>query len=322
MSRPDATVVTYHYVRNAERSEFPRLRACPVSAFEAQVEFLTSRFAVVDYPTFEALVGGGRGPGGPVALLTFDDGFVDHYETVLPILRRHGVSGLFFVIGATLRDPPRLPNVHRIHFLLAHLGAKRFAAEVRRELAALDGASPLDLSVREGIYRYDSDEDRRLKRWLNYEVPMEVAEAILGTLFERHIGALEAFARRLYLTPTMIREMTDAGMAFGWHTERHPVLSRLDASGQRGELAAGVGVVKALTGQTSVPFCYPYGHAHTFDGETLRLLAELRYAMAFTVEQAPVPLGPPARDPYTLPRIDCTAVPPLGSAWGRPVGAR
>ena len=90
--------------------------------------------------------------------------------------------------------------------------------------------------IREGIYRYDEAPDVRIKRILNYEAPYPVADRVLSAIFSRHLGDSTAFARGLYLSAAQIREMAKGGMTFGFHTESHPVLSRLDAASQRAEL--------------------------------------------------------------------------------------
>ena len=76
----------------------------------------------------------------------------------------------------------------------------------------------------------------RIKRILNYEAPYPVADRVLSAMFTRHLGDSVAFARGLYLSAAQIREMAQGGMTFGFHTESHPVLSRLDAAAQRAEL--------------------------------------------------------------------------------------
>ena len=49
------------------------------------------------YQLDDALMRGTRLPSRPV-ILTFDDGHIDHYTTVFPILREFGFTGTFFVI--------------------------------------------------------------------------------------------------------------------------------------------------------------------------------------------------------------------------------
>src|SRR3990167_5860785 len=137
MTSGASIVVTYHYVRDTKNGPFPGIKALAVAEFEAQLGFVQSRFDVVALDAFEAALDGRRRPRRPIALLTFDDGFIDHYDTVFPILRRRGIPGLVFVAGAGIADPPRLLNVHREHFILARLDSKTFGAEVRREAASL-----------------------------------------------------------------------------------------------------------------------------------------------------------------------------------------
>ena len=311
---PGCTSVFYHYVRDVERTPFPDIKALSVAGFRAQLDWLQARFDVIDGVTFERAVLSGTGFDGPTALLTFDDGFVDHYEHVFPILRDRGLGGIFFVAGSTLGDSPRLLNVHKTHFLLSHLGANRFTEEVA---AALEHEGVETGTVnREGIYRYDEAPDIRIKRILNYEAPYPVADRVLSTLFARHIGDSEGFARGLYLSSDQIREMAKGGMTFGFHTESHPVLSRLDAAAQHAELRNGPRLVADLTGQRTVSFCYPYGFSHTYNADTLRVLADCGYSMAFNTVRREIVFGQDQR--YELPRFDTRDV---ARAYEVPAGA-
>jgi peptidoglycan/xylan/chitin deacetylase (PgdA/CDA1 family) len=294
------TSVFYHYVRDVDRTPFPAIKALSVAGFAAQLDWLQSRFDVIDGPTCERAVLSGQGFDRPTALLTFDDGFVDHYEHVFPILRDRGLGGIFFIAGRTLGSNPVLLNVHKTHFLLSHLGADRFTAEVSAALEreGIDART----SERDGIYRYDEAPDVRIKRILNYEAPYPVADRVLSAIFARHLGDSTAFARTLYLSAAQIREMAQGGMTFGFHTESHPVLSRLDAAAQHAELQDGPRTVAGLTGQQSVSFCYPYGFSHTYNADTLRVLAGCGYSMAFNTVRREMIFGHDQR--YELPRFD------------------
>src|SRR5687768_172284 len=322
---PGCTSVFYHYVRDVDRTPFPDIKALSVAGFTAQIDWLQTRFDIIDGASFERAVLAGTGFDRPTALLTFDDGFVDHYEHVFPILRDRGLGGIFFVAGGTLGSDPVLLNVHKTHFLLSHLGANRFIEEV---VAALeDEGVPTGLAEarhrrakagadREGIYRYDEAPDVRIKRILNYEAPYPVADRVLSRIFTRHLGDSVAFARGLYLSAAQIREMAQGGMTFGFHTESHPVLSRLDVAAQRTELRNGPRLVADLTGQQSASFCYPYGFAHTYNADTLSVLAECGYSMAFNTVRREIVFGQDQR--YELPRFDTRDV---ARAYEVPAGA-
>jgi peptidoglycan/xylan/chitin deacetylase (PgdA/CDA1 family) len=311
---PGCTSVFYHYVRDVERTPFPGIKALSVAGFSAQLDWLQARFDIVDGATFERAVVSGTGFDHPAALLTFDDGFVDHYDHVFPILRDRGLGGIFFVAGRTLGAEPVLLNVHKTHFLLSHLGANRFTEEVAAALER-EGVST-GPAEREGIYRYDEAPDVRIKRILNYEAPYPVTDRVLTGIFTRHLGDSVAFARGLYLSAAQIREMADGGMTFGFHTESHPVLSRLDAAAQRIELRNGPRLVADLTGQRSASFCYPYGFSHTYNADTLSVLAECGYSMAFNTVRREIVFGQDQR--YELPRFDTRDV---ARAYEVPAGA-
>lgn len=295
------TIVFYHYVRDVERTPFPDIKALSVAGFTEQLDWLQARYEVIDGPTFDRAVLSGTGFDRPTALLTFDDGFVDHYEHVYPILRSRRLGAIFFLAGATLGPNPRLLNVHRTHFLLSHLGPARFAQEVAAGLES-EGIAVTSADGREGIYRYDEALDVRIKRLLNYEVPYPVVNRVLSGLFERHLGDSEAFARNLYLSEQQTRDMARSGLSFGFHTETHPVLSRLDREQQHQELRRGPQIVRELTGQAEVSFCYPYGFTHTYNQDTLQVLEQCGYSMAFNTARREARIGADPR--FELPRFD------------------
>jgi peptidoglycan/xylan/chitin deacetylase (PgdA/CDA1 family) len=316
MSSHGCTTIFYHYVRDVERTSFPGIKALSVADFAAQVDWLQTRFEVIDGATFERAVVEQSAFDRPTALLTFDDGFVDHYDRCFPVLRSRGLGGIFFLSGATLGPDPVLLNVHKTHFLLSRLGGDQFAREVAAAIESEGVAvSHGRGSERAGVYRYDEAPDVWVKHVLNYEIPYAVADRTLSILFERHIGKTEAFARELYLSGGQVREMAEGGMTFGFHTETHPVLSRLDRERQRAELRNGPSTIGELTGQQGVSFCYPYGHAHTYNLDTLSVLKECGYTMAFNTARRDVVIGQEQR--YELPRFDTRDI-GIGESSARP----
>jgi peptidoglycan/xylan/chitin deacetylase (PgdA/CDA1 family) len=301
-------IVFYHYLRSAPTGVGNGIRALSPEDFQRQLDWIGSRAEIIDYQTFAMAVTERRGFARPTALLTFDDGLADHLVVGCSELARRGLSGLFFVNGDPLNDTPKLVNVHRTHLLLDHLGAPPLLAEIKQRISGATDHHSTDSS---GLYRYDGEPEQVLKRLLNYELPYEQTDAMLRELVATYLGDEATLARRFYLSPDDVRYMTSQGMAFGYHTRRHRVMSRLDAAGQRDELTDGVNLVQSLTGQTSVPFCYPYGHRQTFDGRCIELLEELGYSMAFTTGRQPA--QPAVDGRFVIPRYDTVDLPPRGT---------
>ena len=306
MTASGCCVVFYHYVRD---STSRGIRALSPADFRRQLDWLAEQADIIDCDTFAHAVRERRPLARPSVLLTFDDGLTDHGDVVFSELTRRGLSGVFFLNGGALDEPPVLMNVHRTHLLLDALGADGLRTALH---ASIDRAIETGRLSSADVYRYDGEPEQDVKRLLNYELPYDETDRVLAALFAEHCGDETTAARRFYLSPDDVTRMARSGMTFGYHTRRHRVLSRLTESDLHDELASGVSLVRQLTGQAEVPFCFPYGHRLTYSDAALALLDTLGYSMAFTTVRR---VARPEADPkFELPRLDTRDVPPLGSA--------
>jgi peptidoglycan/xylan/chitin deacetylase (PgdA/CDA1 family) len=105
--------------------------------------------------------------------------------------------------------------------------------------------------------------------------------------------------------------MADQGMTFGYHTRSHRMLSRLTSGEQQQELADGVSWIRAITGQSTVSFCYPWGGPRTYTSDTLRILGDTGYSVAFNTVRRRADLLRDGR--FELPRLDTRDLPPYAS---------
>jgi peptidoglycan/xylan/chitin deacetylase (PgdA/CDA1 family) len=88
-----ATFLSYHSVA----PEGPTYLTVTADLFERQLTVLSERgLRCGDLDTLRALDAGR--PVEPTVFLTFDDGFLDNYETVLPLLRERGMRAFVFVL--------------------------------------------------------------------------------------------------------------------------------------------------------------------------------------------------------------------------------
>ena len=91
------TTVMYHYVRDLNKSKFPNIKGLDLALFNKQIDYLQARYNIV---TIESVINHIEGrhnlPSKPL-LLTFDDGFADHYNNVFPVLMSRGIYACFYV---------------------------------------------------------------------------------------------------------------------------------------------------------------------------------------------------------------------------------
>ncbi|WP_152042652.1 polysaccharide deacetylase family protein [Salinigranum salinum] len=309
--------VMYHYVRPSPDRPPHGYYHLALDDFRRQLDHFGKRYGFVDREAFVGWLYGERGvPDGVV--LTFDDALVDHYEWVLPELRRRDLWGLFFVpTGPFVTDRP-LP-VHRIHSLVGAVPADSLRHELEAVLdanpAALDGAD----SVADAYGEQSSGAAvSEFKRLLNFVVSPGDVQAVLDRLERRLDGYESPSVDDYYLSTEEVEEMVDAGMLFGAHSVTHPVLSRLSPEGQRDEITSSVAWVAEQVGPQPVStFAYPYGGRETFTDATIDALVDAGCDAAFTTESGVI-AGKTASEPFALPRRDCNEFDHGGATFDLP----
>ena len=303
-------VLYYHYVRPAP-ADMPHFRYLHLEDFRAQLDFLGEHHGFVERADFLEAVRAGTDfpqsePQG--AVLTFDDGLRDHVDYVLPELESRGLWGMFF-IPTGMYESGELLAPHRAHHLLgAHGGVDM--------LAALQERITPDMLVNEHREEFrkntyaDQDNDSatgEFKRILNYFIAPDARKAALDSLMTNYCDEAALF-KALYMKPVEIRLLAEKGMIVGSHSVSHPVFSTLSPKAQEQEITESFDFLEEASGGLGLRvFCYPYGHSHTYNADTVQLLEQSGCRLAFTAEHRDVTVDDMAGAPLELPRHDCNA---------------
>jgi peptidoglycan/xylan/chitin deacetylase (PgdA/CDA1 family) len=303
-------VLYYHYVRPAP-ADMPHFRYFHVEDFRAQLDFLGEHHGFVERTDFlEAVLEGADMPQSisQGVALTFDDGFRDHVDYVLPELERRGLWGMFF-IPTGMYESGELLAPHRAHHLLGiHGGADMLAALRQRIIPDMLVNEHRD-DFRERTYD-DQDNDSatsEFKRILNYFLSPDARKAALDSLMAEYCDEVALF-EALYMKSVEIRLLAEKGMIVGSHSVSHPVFSTLPPQAQAREITDSFDFLEKASGGLGLrTFCYPYGHSHTYDADTLRLLEKSGCRLAFTTEHRDVTPDDMTAAPLELPRHDCNA---------------
>ncbi|MFH1144929.1 MAG: polysaccharide deacetylase family protein [Candidatus Eisenbacteria bacterium] len=305
-------VVMYHYVRDLERSRFPAIKGLTVEKFRGQIDYLGrhARFVRVE-DVLAALRGETRDFPPLAALLTFDDGYSDHFRYVFPILDERGIQGCFFPPLRSVRDRAVL-DVNKIHFALAACdGAGTLAAYCLQRIDWLREEYGLDsgehyLATYAHASRFDDAETIFVKRLLQRGLPEAARARIADELFRRFVTTDEAaFAEELYLSPDQVKTMRRAGMYFGAHGVSHRWLDSLDREEQRDELRGSREMLAELGyGRNEWIVGYPFGG---FNDTTLEVAREEGFSAGFTIEARIAAIG--REDALRIPRLDTADLP-------------
>ncbi len=98
-------ILCYHSIRDWEPDDGPQDRPyiTPPADFEEQLRFLKERGyqSVTAEQVYQYYAHGRPLPDKPV-MLTFDDNIDNHYTVAMPLLRRYGFTGTFFIMTVTI----------------------------------------------------------------------------------------------------------------------------------------------------------------------------------------------------------------------------
>ena len=88
-SEKKLTIIMYHYVREIKNSKYPDIKGLEISGFIRQLEYLIKEYTIICADQLIAYLNGDikNLPKKP-CLLTFDDGYKDHINYVLPELKK------------------------------------------------------------------------------------------------------------------------------------------------------------------------------------------------------------------------------------------
>ena len=188
-----------------------------------------------------------RSGARPAFAVTFDDDDPSHARYALPVLRELGIEATFFLSGRSLHG----------------VGAYWWTRLQQ---------SAEELGLEETCRRIGHT-GRTLE---------EVARACRAEAFVRE---LETSAALPAMSLSDMRALAEAGMTIGFHTIRHPLLTKLSRPELATALIDGRETLADAVGQDIDYLAYPYGGA---DARVAAMARRLGYRAAFTLGNRPM----------------------------------
>lgn len=227
-------------------------------------------------------------------LLTFDDGTIDHYVNVYPILKKYQLSGTFFLCSDCFNNIGLLPN--KIHKLLANIEFEKLFLQFY-DLFNQEVINNNIVLKPEKKTLFDKNQKVRFfKQCLQYRLPETVSNHIINKLYD--INDLNFDCADYYIKIENAKEMLDNGMCFGAHTKSHKHLEYLDFENQKYEITENIKFLKENQLINDVlAFSYPYG---SYNKKIINILKNENVDIAFLANDINVRI-----EKYKFPRIDC-----------------
>ena len=304
-------IVMYHYVRPIRNSRYSKIKGLEVDGFKRQIKYFKERFNFVSVDQIlNSIYNENPIPENSI-LLTFDDGFKDHYLHVFPILKQFNISGLFFPAAKAIEEQSVL-DVHKIHFILESCKNEQNIIKEIYDLVNQEKSS-YELESAESYFKrvaipnkFDNKEIIFIKRMLQKELPQKLRNYFVNYLFEKFVNNNEkSISSELYLSLDEINEMKNSGMNFGLHGYSHEWLNHLNENELEIEIHGCLEFNSKINGKEDpLLMCYPYGG---YSDLVLLRLKRNNFKAAFTTDVGDAELSP--SNAFLLKRYDTNDFP-------------
>lgn len=302
----------YHYVRELRRSRYPSLKGLDLARFREQLRWAVRHHEVVRMEQVLAALAGVEPLPKNALLLTFDDGYSDHYAYAFPILDEMGLEGSFYPVASAVERRTVLA-ANKVQLVLA---ACDDATRVTRRLLAWLAEHRSRFRLEDDAFylerhahptRFDPPEVVFVKRMLQRALPAAARAELLDTLFTAFVGVSEAtIAEELYASFDQLRTMHRHGMHIGAHGVEHHWMTTLGDAQRTAEIEESRALLRSIGVDTGAwTMAYPYGDV---DDALCRLAAERGCAAAFTIEPERADMN--TVDALRIPRLDTNDLPP------------
>lgn len=299
----------YHYVRPIKGSLYPKIRGLELDNFIRQLHFFKKNFNIITAEDLIDAVNTEKSLPSNSCLLTFDDGYKDNIDYVVPELLKLNLQGIFFPSAKAVLKREML-DVNKLHFILASVEDVKPLIREMEEAAISYG---YDRNLLEGLRkkyfkesRFDSKNITYFKRMLQTGLDLSTRSKISSILFKKYVGIEESeFASELYLSIKDLKEMKSNGMFIGSHGYNHIRLANVNKKEQEIEIDLSLDLLTKIgVSLDNWIMCYPYG---SYDKSTKEILASKKCALALTTNVGSVNLA--NADIYALNRFDTNDFP-------------
>jgi peptidoglycan/xylan/chitin deacetylase (PgdA/CDA1 family) len=258
----------YHRIGDATNTQYDSdIYSCDSETFSSHLRFYREHFDLITIDNLLDIVDNKKRIDKKLALISFDDGYIDNYKNAYPILKENDVSAIFFVptdyVGNTTT-----PWWDEIAWMVRNTTQKAVSLDQWGEAVLIDTEN-LDLTIRNVLLLVKKTQRMKM-------------DDILSQLRTSLKCRLDSRENKLFMDWEQLNEMRDNGMSIGSHTHSHEILSHIDSKAQLNELSLSREILKNKLGTSVTSFAYPVGRKGTYNEKTIEHLQSCGYKLAFT----------------------------------------
>jgi peptidoglycan/xylan/chitin deacetylase (PgdA/CDA1 family) len=232
----------YHAVSNEDLPHIRHLYAVKgVQQFEKELDYLLSKFRPVGIeellPEHKDVTKTDKGK--PAVHFTFDDGLIQVFQTIAPMLKRKGVPATFFINPHFLDDNDVFYR-YKVSLLIAEMSQGKASDSKWTNLKSL--------LVEQGVY------NNNLKSTL---LKLEYSDRVLINEAYDVLRNEKQFAK-IYLNTKEVTQLIADGFTIGAHSLDHPLYAKLDLQTQKQQTKESIDLLVNQFDLTYRLFAFPF----------------------------------------------------------------
>ena len=270
----------YHYVRPNGMRMSERHHVLDLDLFDQQLDVMAQKFEFILGNDLLA-VGDDTSALENSIWLTFDDGYRDCIDYVLPSFLKKGVIGTFYIPTEAIFER-KLLDVNKIHILLSSGSTPKEIVKLADQYFSDAGLEETlnitfnDLFSKYGVANLWNDRETEfIKKLFQKIIPSDIRKKYLGHVFSQVIDRSESsWVDEFYMTPDDVQTLVESGMEIGSHGHSHEWLAEMSIEGQRDELKKSFSHLDSVVNNVQPrTICYPFGSQND---DTLLVLRSLK----------------------------------------------
>lgn len=242
-NRSAARIILYHKVNDDINSFFPPVT---IRHFKEHIEYLAENYSVVSLSGIAGFAGGRTELPERSVAVTFDDGYSDIYENVLPFIKKHGYPVTVFLTSDCVKNQSVMWT-DRLHQYFLRTTVKQIKLDipdgVEFYLRNFEERKKACLRIKEYLKSVDEGEKHRIFDLLREKLSINVDDDM----------------PELMLTESQAVELNKSGVEIGSHSMTHPVLTKITGDKAREEIVISKAIIEKMIGSPVSCFSYPAG---------------------------------------------------------------
>lgn len=290
-------IITYHFIKNYKKEKYKSLNGLDASEFRKQIDYIDKNYEVI---SFDQLEKKNFNTKKNKIILTFDDGYSDHYSIAFKELRDRKMTGYFFPVVDVV-EKNRVLDINKVHIILNfYKNKKKLLSELICFLSNFVKKKKLNHIIRKiKKRRFDDKKVSVIKSLFQNKLEDNLRKKALNFFFKKFVKKENIFHKNFYLNISQIKQMISGNMNFGSHGVSHVRFEEMSFLEQQKEIKKSILFFNKLNLPINV-LCFPHG---SYNRNSTLILKKLKFKFGLTLKHGYVNLNN-KYNPFLLPRID------------------